>query len=106
MRKIITMFTILLFSSLFIGVLLSDARDGAAVFETKCGRCHGSGGEATGFSPVKYAASQWQRFFDRNKHARKKDISAEISSADMEAVKLYLMAHAADSDLPIAAGLR
>ena len=106
MGRIISVLTILWFLSLFVGAPVSQSGDGAEIFQTKCGRCHGSGGEAPAFSPVKYASSQWKRFFDRNKHARKKDISGEISSVDLESVKQYLMAHAADSDLPIAAGLR
>jgi len=106
MRSIVSIFTIILFSCLFICVPVSYSGDGSAIFQTKCGKCHGSGGSAPAFSPVKYAASQWKRFFDRNKHARKKDISGEISSADLESVKRYLVTHAADSDLPIAAGLR
>ena len=106
MRRIFTIFTIFGVLCLFTLVPVSHSQDGAAIFQTKCGKCHGSGGEAPPFSPVKYASSQWKRFFDRNKHARKKDISGEISAYDLSSVKQYLMSHAADSDLPIAAGLR
>ena len=106
MHKSVSILTIILFLCMFICVPASYPGDSAAIFQTKCGRCHGSGGNAPAFSPVKYASSQWKRFFDRDKHARKKDISGEISAADLEDVKRYLMDHAADSDLPIAAGLR
>jgi len=82
------------------------AGSGEDIFNSKCGSCHGSGGEAPSFSPVKYASSQWERFFKRDKHARKKDISGIVSASDIESISKYLMSHAADSDLPIAAGLK
>ena len=89
-----------------IHTVLSRASDGKDVFVKKCGSCHRSGGEAPVFAPTKYASSQWDRFFARNKHKRKKDISSVLSEADLNAVKKYLIDHAADSDQPEAVGLR
>ncbi|MBF0103327.1 MAG: cytochrome c [Desulfobacterales bacterium] len=80
--------------------------DGESLFVEKCGSCHKNGGEAPVFAPVKYASSQWERFFQQDKHKRKKDISALIELSDINAIKKYLIDHAADSDRPIAAGLR
>lgn len=86
---------------------VSYTADGESLFNLKCGKCHKSDkGEAPAFAPVKYASSQWERFFSKNKHERKKDISAEISPEEIELVKQYLIKHAADSDRPIAAGLK
>jgi mono/diheme cytochrome c family protein len=85
----------------------SYTADGETFFNLRCGLCHKSkGGEAPAFAPVKYASSQWERFFSKNKHQRKKDISAEVSPEEIELIKQYLMKHAADSDRPIAAGLK
>ncbi|MDY6853335.1 MAG: cytochrome c [Thermodesulfobacteriota bacterium] len=86
-------------------VPFSHAESGKEIFQTKCGACHRSGGNAPDFSPVKYAEAQWKRFFEKNRHARRTDISDKISPSEMEKVKTYLMNHGADSDLPIAAGL-
>jgi len=80
--------------------------EGKNVFINKCGSCHKAGGEAAAFAPTKYASTQWERFFQRSKHKRKKDISAEVTEADIAAVKIYLINHAADSDQPEAVGLR
>lgn len=80
--------------------------DGEALFQNKCGQCHRSGGDVPVFAPVKYAAVQWERFFKRNKHKRKKDISGTVTSDEIKAIRQYLIDHAADSDRPIAAGLR
>ena len=102
----------LLILSLAVGLIVgtltafSHASDGKDVFIKKCGSCHRSGGEAPVFAPTKYASSQWERFFGRNKHQRKKDISSVLSEADRNAVKKYLIDHAADSDQPEAVGLR
>ena len=107
MQKVVGVLALLLLICLFNGVPSSySAEGGEGVFMEKCGSCHGTIGEAPSFSPVKYASTQWKRFFERNKHARKKDISNQISASDMLIVKDYLITHAADSDLPIAAGLR
>jgi mono/diheme cytochrome c family protein len=106
MVRIICIFAVLLLLCLFNGVPFSYSAEGEEVFNAKCGSCHGTIGEAPSFSPVKYASTQWEWFFERNKHARKRDISNEISTSDMALVKDYLITHAADSDLPIAAGLR
>ena len=106
MRKLICVLALLLLICLFNEVPVSYSAGGEDVFMTKCGACHGISGEAPSFSPVKYASTQWKRFFERDKHARKKDISNEISASDMLIIKDYLITHAADSDLPIAAGLR
>jgi len=82
------------------------AEEGEKIFAVKCGSCHKSGGEAAAFGPAKYAIIQWERFFKKNKHADSKDISAQFSQTDLEAVKNYLVEHAADSDKPQAVGLR
>jgi mono/diheme cytochrome c family protein len=89
-----------------INTVPSHASDGNKVFMNKCGSCHKNGGEADIFAPTKYAAAQWERFFDKNKHQRKKDISSQLSHSELNTVKEYLMEHAADSEQPEAVGLR
>ncbi len=80
--------------------------NGRDVFINKCGSCHKSGGEARIFAPTKYASSGWERFFKRNRHKKRKDISAVVTETDIAAVKIFLIDHAADSDEPEAIGLR
>ncbi|MCP4713810.1 MAG: hypothetical protein GY868_01730 [Deltaproteobacteria bacterium] len=58
------------------------------------------------FAPTRYAAVQWNRFLESNRHARRADISATLTAAELEMIKQYLIDHAADSDMPKAAGLR
>ena len=104
MQKFVGVLVILLFVFLFNYIPFSYCGDGAKVFNAKCCACHRINGEAPSISPVKYASTQWKRFFERNKHERKKDIKNEVSNLDMNVVKQYLIDHSADSDHPIAAG--
>jgi len=106
MLKYTVLLFFLLVSIFLAGISTVYADDGKDVFINKCGSCHKSGGEAAAFAPTKYASTQWDRFFQRNKHKRKKDISAEVTEADIAAVNVYLINHAADSDQPEAVGLR
>ena len=91
---------------LFILTAIGAYAGGQDTFINKCGTCHRAGGEAPVFAPTKYASRQWERFFERNTHRRKKDITSEVTPGELELVKKYLIAHAADSDQPVAIGLR
>ena len=82
------------------------AADGKGLFIEKCGSCHKTNGEAATFAATKYASMQWDRFFERNKHQRKKDITALVTASELNDIKEYLVSHAADSDQPEAVGLR
>ena len=107
MKKFISFIALVLFLCISVQSSISYAPDGETLFQTKCAGCHASSrGVAQSFAPVKYASSQWVRFFERNKHQRKKDISNEILPEEIELIKNYLINHAADSDRPIAAGLK
>jgi len=99
---------LLIFGAIFLfgGAGSAGTDEGKTLFQDKCGQCHRSGTDVPVFAPVKYASIQWERFFKRNKHKRKKDISDLVTSAQITEIKQYLMDHAADSDRPIAAGLR
>ena len=104
---------VILFFVLFFGLVIFRPKtysvDGKELFISKCGMCHKSG-NAPDFAPVKKASIQWERFFTRKKHRRgkgkKPDISGKITLEEEAVIKQYLIDHAADSDLPIAAGIR
>ncbi len=82
------------------------AAEGKKLFIGKCGNCHKAKGEAPAFAATKYASMQWERFFERNKHERKKDITALITASELRDIEKYLIDHAADSDQPEAVGLK
>lgn len=97
-----------LFMMIFVWTvyLSAGSSEGRALFASKCGQCHKTGGSAAAFAPTKFAGAQWDRFFSRGKHAAKKDISGIINPDEMESIKNYLIDHAADSSQPEAAGLK
>ncbi len=82
------------------------AGEGKQLFLNKCGQCHKSGGTAPTFAATKFAGLQWERFFSREKHQRKKDISHLLTSDEAKKVEQYLKDHSADSEQPEAIGLR
>lgn len=99
----------LLLTSIILSLLkpvVSFSADGEALFETKCLSCHSKKGEVRIVAPVKYAAIQWERFFKKEKHRRKKEISHLMSQQEKNKIMQYLVNHAADSDRPIAAGVK
>ena len=87
-------------------ISIARAGDGKNIFMTKCGSCHRAGGEAAAFAPSKYAAVQWQRFFEKDRHAEKKNIKDLIPPADLKDVQDYLVKHAADSEQPESLGVK
>ncbi len=99
---------VFLFSAIFLcSVYVSAGADeGKLLYASKCGQCHKSGGSAPVFAPTKYASKQWERFFDRDQHKRKKDISGTVNAGEIGKIKQYLIEHAADSSQPEAAGLK
>jgi len=80
-----------LFLLLFIIVTLSYA-DGKDI------------AKSLGLNPSSKAIMQWDRVFKKERKMVKLGID-KLSDADKEALKKYLIKHAADSDQPEAAGM-
>jgi hypothetical protein len=82
--------------------------EGKQLFINKCAQCHNKNKnqKVKALGPAKYASIQWVRFFKRNKHKRYKNISSFFTKKEQALIMDYLIDHAADSDLPIAAGIR
>ena len=77
------------------------AASGQALFIDKCASCHRNGGEAAPVNPADKAGIVWDKYFKRGRHPVA--LETKMSEAELEAVKEYLMKHAADSDQPEAA---
>lgn len=105
-RRLLSTFIVLSISLFFLSYPSIASTPGKSRFKSKCLCCHTKNGEARNIGPTKYASIQWVKFFSRKKHKRKKDISLSVFPDDIELIKVYLVAHAADSDRPEAAGLR
>jgi len=84
-------------------VNISFADDGV-LFIQKCGKCHKNNTGIRSFTPARYSSAQWMRFFEKNKHQRKKDISHLVTQQELDTIKLYLIAHSKDSPEPDVVG--
>jgi mono/diheme cytochrome c family protein len=106
MKQLFRILVVGMICMIFIWASTSMASSGRDIFLNKCGSCHQENGSVKTFAPSKYASTQWRRFFRRNKHKRKKDISDLFTENEFKAVMEYLIKHAADSDQPEAVGLK
>jgi len=104
MKKMSILFLIIYFL-ITINAVDSYALDGKALFRNKCKACHGKN-KVPSIAPSKYASCQWERFINKKKHDRKKNISLIISDEELIAIKYYLIKYAADSDKPEALGFQ
>jgi TRAP-type C4-dicarboxylate transport system substrate-binding protein len=93
---------ILILSFSFVKLVIAD--DAGALFIQKCGECHKNNKKVKTFTPARYTSAQWRRFFDKNKHRRKKDISQLITSEEISDIKMYLISHSKDSVEPDVVG--
>jgi hypothetical protein len=57
-----------------------------------------------GISASSKASKQWERVFKKKRKMKKYGID-KLSASDKDALKTYLINHAADSDAPEAAGM-
>ncbi|PNV84532.1 MAG: hypothetical protein C0627_00580 [Sulfurimonas sp.] len=60
--------------------------------------------KSLGLNPSSKAIKQWERVFEKEDKMAKLGID-KLSGSDKEALKKYLIKHAADSDQPAAAGI-
>jgi|GEM_PF-3094709 len=90
---------------LYCSVDTAGAADERNLFASKCCGCHRNGGEAAIIGPTNYAAFQWKKFFESDRHSRRKDIKALFTPEENETLKNFLMKHASDSDQPEGIGM-
>ena len=83
-------------------IFFTNARadDSGTVFVEKCGSCHKNSKKVRKFTPARYTSAQWRRFFDKNKHQRKKDIGDLITYEERDQIRMYLISHSKDSAEP------
>jgi hypothetical protein len=97
---IITLFGI------FVPFLLnaSDIVKGKQIWNESCVSCHTSKPNSGPVVASYFAASQWKRFIESNKHKSIEEI--KLNKEELGYVLEYLKKHAADSDSPEIAGIR
>ena len=80
-------------------------KKGKFIFRSKCKECHWPEEEGGDVTPITFTQKQWENFFDKYKHKRKKDIWHEqFTAEELLDVKTYLIEHASDSEQPETCG--
>lgn len=81
-----------------------NPKKGKYLYKKNCKSCHVAEAEGGALTPLSKTMSQWDRFFDRDKHQAKPDVWTEFSEQDLKDVQQFLYDHAADSDQPQTCG--
>ena len=81
-----------------------NPRKGKYLYKKNCKVCHVDGAEGGKLTPMDKTQSQWERFFERDKHKDHPDAWANFSEGDLKDIHQYLYDHAADSDQPETCG--
>jgi len=77
-------------------------RKGKYLFKKSCKTCHSDGAEGGVVTPLSKTMSQWDRFFEKKKHA---PAGWEgFSEQDLLDIQQFLYDHAVDSDQPETCG--
>ena len=101
------LFIVVLIAGMGLCCMVDSARaeDARKIFLAKCCGCHRTGGEASVVGPTNFAAFQWKKFFEADRHSRRKDIKGLMTAEETEAIKGFLVSHASDSDQPEGIGM-
>jgi len=91
-------------ATLVIAAEGGNAKKGKYLFKKTCKTCHVAGAEGGALTPLSKTMSQWDRFFDRDKHKDKPEAIKGLSDKDLKDIQQFLYDHAADSDQPQTCG--
>jgi len=69
------------------------------LLEQRCAGCHQSIGEAAPINSAQFTTSQWEEFFNKNKHDQFKVLNL-LTKKELSEISNYLKTHAAGSDNP------
>ncbi len=78
-------------------------KKGKYFYKKTCKVCHGKKGKGGELTPMSKTIKQWERFFKKDKHTKKK-LSEEFDEVQLIHIKAFLINHAADSDQPETCG--
>jgi len=79
-----------------------NSRKGKYLFKKTCKTCHVDGAEGGQLTPLSKTMSQWDRFFEKDKHDPKG--LEKLSEKDLLDINQFLFDHAVDSDQPETCG--
>jgi mono/diheme cytochrome c family protein len=83
---------------------------GKSLFRSTCKTCHVKDGGAKDLTPMSKTQAQWDRVFKTNITTMAKRVETKtkttLKPADLDDMKAFLVAHAADSDQPETCGIK
>lgn len=79
-----------------------NPKKGKYLFKKNCKTCHTDGAEGGVITPLNKTMSQWDRFFDKNKHPE--GAWDDFAEKDLLDINQFLFDHAVDSDQPETCG--
>lgn len=90
---------------LLVATAASAAGPGRELTKARCKVCHLEGSSGGTMTPLSKTQRQWERFFDKGQHESiAPGTWKNISSKELEQIRLYLIKHAADSPQPETCG--
>ena len=81
-----------------------NPKKGKFLFKKNCKTCHIADAACGEVTPLTKTQSQWDRFFETDKHSKNPDAVKNISPEEMKDIQQFLFDHAADSDQPQTCG--
>ncbi len=81
-----------------------NPKKGKHLYKKECKACHSQAGEGGELTPMSKTMSQWDRFFDKDKHKLKPEAFNDLTEQDLKDIQQFLYDHAADSEQPQTCG--
>ncbi|MFB2638770.1 c-type cytochrome [Shewanella bicestrii] len=81
-----------------------NPKKGKHLYKKECKACHSQGGEGGELTPMSKTMSQWDRFFNKDKHKLKPEVFNGLTEQDLKDIQQFLYDHAADSEQPQTCG--
>ncbi len=87
-----------------LAVTGGNPKKGKYLYKKNCKSCHAEGAEGGNLTPLSKTMVQWDRFFERDKHAAKPEVFQGMSEQDLLDIQQFLYDHAADGPQPQTCG--
>ncbi len=83
---------------------------GKSLFKSTCKTCHVKGGDAKDLTPMSKTQAQWERAYKNTFEAMARRVEKKNNKAlkpsELDDIRTFLVAHAADSDQPETCGVK
>ncbi len=92
------------------GAASGNPNRGKSLFKSTCKSCHVKGGDAKDLTPLSKTQAQWERAYKDKFEAMARRVEKKnnkaLKTAELDDIRAFLVAHAADSDQPETCGIK